>query len=101
MILDKGKQHRAYAETGSLGNYLFKTYGIDKIKRLQRLSQEKDRPFHDVFGFSLQELETNWLKHLRTNGETSRDSASIVLKLAERNPGTACSEAQKLAPGRE
>jgi hypothetical protein len=96
-ILDKAKQHKAYAETGSFGNYLFKTYGINKIKRLQRLSQEKDRPWRDVFGISLQELEANWLKHLRTIGETSEENVSILLKLFERNPGTACSEAQKHA----
>jgi hypothetical protein len=98
LILDKAKQHKAYAETGSFGNYLFITYGINKIKRLQRLSQEKDRPFQDVFGISLQELEANWLKHLRTNGETKEENVAIVLKLLERNPSTACSEAQKLAP---
>jgi hypothetical protein len=100
-ILDKAKQHKAYAETGSLGNYLFKTYGINQIKRLQRLSQEKDRPWQDVFGISLQELEANWLKHLRTNGEISEGNVSIVLKVFERNPGTACSEAQKLAPRKQ
>jgi len=98
LILDKAKQHKAYAETGSFGNYLFKTYGINKIKRLQRLSQEKNRPWQEVFGISLQELEANWLKQLRTNGETSEEKVSILLKLSERNPGTACSEAQKLAP---
>jgi hypothetical protein len=97
LILDKAKQHKAYAETGSFGNYLFVTYGINKIKRLQRLSQEKHRPWQDVFGISLQELEANWLKHLRTDGETREENVSIVLKLFERNPGTACSEAQKLA----
>jgi hypothetical protein len=96
-ILDKSKQHKAYAETGSFGKYLFETYGINKIKRLQRLSQEKDRPWQDVFGISLQELEANWLKHLKTNGETREENVSIVLRLFERNPGTACSEAQKLA----
>ena len=100
-ILDKAKQHKAYAETGSLGNYLFKTYGINQIKRLQRLSQEKDRPWQDVFGSSLQELEANWLKHLRTNAEISEENVSIVLKLFERNPGTACSEAQKLVPRKQ
>ena len=99
-ILDKAKQHKAYAETGSFGNYLFKTYGINKIKQLQRLSQEKDRPWQDVFGISLQELEANWLKHLRTNGETREENVSIVLKLFERNPGTACSGAQNLAHGK-
>ncbi len=96
-ILDKARQHKGYAETGSFGNYLFKIYGIDKIKRLQRLSQEKDRPFHDVFGISLQELEADWLKDLRTNGEIRKENVSIVLKLFEKNPDTACSEAQKLA----
>jgi hypothetical protein len=97
-ILDKAKQHKAYAETGSFGKYLFKTYRIDKIKRLQRLSQDKDRPWQDVFGIGLQELEANWLKDLRTNGETREENVSIVLKLFERNPGTACSEAQKVLP---
>ena len=97
-IFDKVKQHKAYAETGSFGNYLFKTYGIDKIKRLQRLSQEKDRPWQEVFGISLQELESNWLKHLRTNGETKKENVSMVLKLFEKDPGTACAAAQKLVP---
>ncbi len=98
LILDKPKQHKAYAETGSFGNYLFKTYGINKIKRLQRLSQEKDRPWQDVFGIGLQELEANGLNHLRTNGETRAENVPILLKLLERNPGTACALAQKLAP---
>ena len=97
-ILDKAKQHKGYAETGSFGNYLFRTYGIDKIKRLQRLSQEKDRPFPDVFGIGLPELEANWLKHLKANGETRREDVSMVSKVFARNPGTACAEAQKLAP---
>jgi hypothetical protein len=95
-ILDKAKQHKAYAETGSFGNYLFKTYGIDKIKKFQRLSQEKERPWKDVFGISMQELEANWLKTLRANRKTKEENVSIVLKLFEKNPGTACSEAQKL-----
>jgi hypothetical protein len=100
-VLDKAKQHKAYAETGSFANYLFETYGINKIKQLQRLSQEKNRPWQDVFGVNLQELEANWLNHLRTNGKIKEENVSIVLKLFERNPGTACSEAQKLVSGKE
>ncbi len=99
-IFDKAKQHKAYAETGSFGKYLFQTYGINKIKQFQRLSQEKDRPWQDVFGLSMQELEANWLKTLRANGKTKEENVSIVWKLFERNPGTACSEAQKLVTGR-
>jgi hypothetical protein len=100
-IFDKAKQHKAYAEAGSFGNYLFVTYGIKKIKQLQRLSQEKDRPWQEVFGIGLQELEANWLQHLRTNGKTSAENVSTLSKLFESNPGTACSEAQKLVPGKQ
>jgi hypothetical protein len=95
-VFDKAKQHKAYAETGSFGNYLFQTYGINKIKQFQRLSQEKERPWKEVFGISMQELEANWLKTLRANRKTREENVSIVLKLFERNPATACSEAQKL-----
>ena len=95
-IHDKAKQHKAYAETGSFGNYLFQTYGIKKIKQFHRLSQEKDRPWQDAFGIGMQELEANWLKTLRGNGKTREKNVLIVLKLSEINPGTACAEAQKL-----
>jgi hypothetical protein len=98
-ILDKAKQHKAYAETGSFGNYLFQTYGINKIKQLHRLSHEKDRPWQEVFGIGMQELEANWLKTLRGNEKTREENVLIVLKLIERNPGTACAEAQKLITG--
>jgi hypothetical protein len=96
-ILDKARQHKAYAETGSFANYLLETYGVLKIKRLQRLSQEKDRPWQDVFGASLQELEANLLKQLRTNGKAAEENVSLIVKLLEKNPGTACPEAQKLS----
>ncbi len=99
-ILDKTKQHKAYAETGAFGNYLFNTYGINKIKRLQLLSQEKDRPWKDAFGISLQELEVNWLNALRENEKTSEKNVSILSKLIEKNPGTACAEAQQIVTGK-
>lgn len=96
LIHDKAKQHKAYAETGSFGNYLFQTYGINKIKRFHLLSFGKARPWQDVFGTGMRELEENWLKTLRTNEKTKEENASIVLKLFETNPCTACSKAQKL-----
>ena len=95
-ILDKSKQHKAYAETGSFGNFLLQTYGINKIKQFHRLSSEKDRPSQEVFGINMQELEANWLKALRVNEKTREKNVSIVSKLIERNPGTACAEAQQL-----
>jgi len=95
-IHDKPKQHKAYAETGSFGNYLFQTYGINKIKRFHRLSHETARPWQEVFGAGLQELEANWLKTLRTNEKAKKENASKVLKLFITDPVTACSGAQKL-----
>ena len=96
-ILDKAKQHKAYAEAGSFANYLFLTYGINTIKQFHRLSREQDRPWQDAFGIGLPELEANWLKALSANEETGNDATSTVSRLFERDPGTACAEAQKLA----
>jgi hypothetical protein len=95
-IHDKAKQHKAYAETGSFANYLFQIFGINKIKQFHRLSQEKDRPWKEVFGIGMQELEANWLKTLRANEKTREEKVTLVLKLIERNRNTACAEAQEL-----
>jgi hypothetical protein len=62
------------------------TYGINKIKRLQRLSLEKNSPWQDMFGLNLQELEANWLEHLMTNGEAREENVSILLKLLKKTP---------------
>jgi hypothetical protein len=93
-IHDKAKQHKAYAETGSFGNFLFLTYGINKIKQFHRLSLQKDRPWQDVFGIDIQELEENWIKVLKTYEKTRDENVSIVLNLFERNSGIACAESQ-------
>ena len=69
---DKAKQHKAYAETGSFGNYLFLTYGINKMKQFHRLSGRQGRPWEDVFGMTMQELEANWLKSLRADRKDKR-----------------------------
>jgi hypothetical protein len=54
-----------------------------------------------VFGISLQELEANWLKALRADGKTREENVSIGLKLFERNPGTACAEAQQIVTSKK
>jgi len=88
-ILDKAKQHKAYAETCSFSNYLFHTYGVQKIKLLQRLSQKKNRPWQEAFGANLPDLEANWLKSLQP--KQAVDPIQLLLK----DPATACAEAQK------
>lgn len=96
-ITDKAKQHKGYAETGSFGTYLFQTYGINKIKQFHRLSHEKDRPWQDVFRVGIKELEANWINALRVHEKTREGNVSILLKLLDSNPDTACPEAQKLS----
>ena len=96
-IHDQARQHRAYAEAGSFGAYLFTTFGISKIKRFHRLSHEKDRPWQDVFGIGMEELEAHWINALSTSQRARGDNVPIVSKLLATNAGTACAEAQKLS----
>lgn len=100
-IHDKAKQHKTYAEAGSFGNYLFNTYGINKLKQLQRFSQEQDRPWQKVFGIGLQKLEADWLAYLKTNAKTREKNVSTVLNLFDKNPDAACAEAQRFSPGKQ
>lgn len=99
-IHDRAKQHKAYAETGSFGNYLYQTYGVNKIKQFQRRSHERVRPWQEVFGVGMQELEANWLKSLPVDGKSKPEDVATITKLFERNPGTACADAQNLSSGR-
>lgn len=99
-VFDRAKQHQAYAETGSFGAYLFRRYGIHKLKQLQQLSQHKARPFQDVFGAPAEELEAHWRAALKESEATRRDSVAMVSTLIERDPVTACRDARRLAASR-
>jgi hypothetical protein len=95
-VFDRARQSRAYAEVGSFGSYLIRTYGINKIKQFYELSGRKQRPWQDVFGIGIQELEANWLKTLQADEKIRDENVSTLSKLFERDPNTACLEAQKL-----
>lgn len=93
-IFDRKKQHAAYAEAGSFGAYLYRSYGIDRIKRLQRLSQSEERPFRAAFGASMQELEAGWLAALKESEESRRAGVATAARLLADDPVTACREAR-------
>lgn len=99
-IFDAARQHKAYAEAGSFGSYLFQVYGVNRIKRFNRLSQGKARPSEDAFGTTMQELEANWIAALKASEVSREPNVSLVAKLINRNPSTACAEAQKLVANR-
>lgn len=96
MVLDRPRQHAAYAEAGSFGAYLCRTYGLDRLKRLQRLSQDQSRPMQEVFGRSLQELETDWLNALKASPAARSEAQALAARLLRDNPRTACTVAQQL-----
>ena len=95
-VFDRARQSRAYAEAGSFGGYLIETFGIEKMKRLQRLSLSKARPWPDVYGMTLQELEDGWMNSLRAKAGSSREVVTRLTSLWKANPKTACSRAQAL-----
>ncbi len=98
---DYGKQHRAYAEAGSFGDYLLKTYGIDKIKRFHRLSLDKERPWKTAFGLSLDELEKNWLDTLKASPAVKPGNVSLLMDLFKQDPEAARDKSRKLAGNKQ
>lgn len=94
---DFGKQHRAYAEAGSFGQYLLETYGIDRIKRFHRLSLDKERPWETAFGLSLDELEKKWLDTLKSNPTVKPANVSLLTDLFKQDPEAARNKARNLA----
>lgn len=100
MVLDRARQHRAYAEAGSFGGYLFQTYGLGRILRLQRLSHEKTRPWLEVFGLGLPQLEAQWLAALKAGEQARVAEVALVAGFYDADPVTACAQAQRLASGK-
>lgn len=96
MVHDRPRQHAAYVETGSFGAYLYRTYGLDRLKRLQRLSQGQSRPMQEAFGRSLQELEADWLNALKASAAARPEAQAQAARLLRDNPRTACTVAQQL-----
>ena len=96
VVLDKAKQHIMYAESGSFGEFLIGTYGMNKVKRFYKLSEGSKRPWEEVFGASLTELETKWLQALDRGPKPGEENISPLLKMVKDDPHNACSEAQQL-----
>ncbi len=97
IVVDKAKQHIMYAESGSFGSFLLSTYGPEKVKRFYNLSLEAGRPWQQVFGLSLAELEAKWLQSLDEGNKPDEARISLLLKLVKNDPNQACTAAQELA----
>ncbi len=93
--LDRAKQHASYVEAGSFGEFLINTYGTEKMKQFNQLSRKRPRPWQEVFGIALEQLESKWLETVRLSSCEKEEKISTLVKLL-RNPNTACFSAQNL-----
>jgi hypothetical protein len=95
-LTSRTTQHIAYAETGSFGFYLLDTYGVEKVKNFYRLSLQKKRPWKEIFGMTLRDLETNWVRSLESI-QQKEEGVSELRRIFRIRPDQACFDAQDLA----
>ncbi len=98
-VFDRARQHAAYAEAGSFAEFLFRTYGLEKLRRLQRLSQDRPRPMQEVFGESLEALEARWLDALQRDGAALAEP--LAAQLLREDRAGACEAARHRSAGRQ
>jgi hypothetical protein len=96
IVVDKARQHAAYAESGSFGAFLLDTYGIEKVKAFNKGSGGKKRPWEVAFGASLQEIEGKWTQAVDSSQSPDGKNILSLFKLLQKDPHTACSNARRL-----
>ncbi|MCB2191028.1 MAG: hypothetical protein KQI62_05650 [Deltaproteobacteria bacterium] len=98
-VSDRARQHAAYVESGSFGEYLIKTHGINRMKRLCRLARDGGRAWQEVYGLSLKKLEAAWLEQLKASRQANSKEVAALMDLIKDNPRTACQRARGLVVG--
>jgi hypothetical protein len=99
-VKDRAKQHASYLEAGSFGEFLISVYGTEKMKQFYQLSRNKPRPWEDVFGLTLMQLEDKWLDAVKSPSRNKDENISALAKLLRNDPETACFSAQNQAHGK-
>jgi hypothetical protein len=99
-VKERVKQHTYYLEAGSFGEFLIDTYGIEKMKQFYRLSRNKSRPWKEVFGSTLEQLEAKWLEAIKLGSRDKMGNISVLTKLWKKDPVNACYSAQDLVEGK-
>jgi len=97
IVKDRVKQHASYLEAGSFGEFLIDTYGIDKMKQFNKFSINEQRPWQQVYGITLKQLEEKWLAALKLKLKDKEGEILRLSKLLRSNPATACHSAQNIA----
>lgn len=97
VAFDRLRQLRAYAEAGSFSKFLAREHGLNALKRLQRRTQETGtRPWAEVFGADLPELERRWLEALKA-GDVDASRVERLARILVGVGGDPCERARKAA----
>lgn len=96
-VTDRVKQHICYLEAGSFGEFLIDSYGTEKMKRFYQLSKQTHRPWEEVFGVSVDQLETSWLDSIKLKLTKSSKNIPTIMTLWGSNPSSACFSAQAIS----
>jgi hypothetical protein len=96
-VTDRARQHASYTEAGSFGAYLMNTYGIEKMKAFNRFSHSEGRQWTKVFGLTLKDLETNWIKALNSDRASAEMNISTLKTFLRKFPFSPCLQAQAIA----
>jgi len=95
-VKDRVKQHASYVEAGSFGEFLIQTYGLEKIKQFNSLSRNTPRPWNEIYGISLEQLEAKWLEAVRSTSLKDEKKLSLLVEMLKDDPNAACHSAQNL-----
>jgi hypothetical protein len=96
-VTNRVQQHISYLEAGSFGEFLVDTYGIDKMKHFYKLSLNEERPWQQIYGMTLVQLETKWLENIKLKTKAQESDIARLAALLKSNPARACFSAQGMA----
>jgi len=94
VVKDRKKQHASYAEAGSFGQFLLETFGPGKMKEFYRRTQLPNRPWREVFGSPLEELEQRWLDKVKQKAAENPEVTAAAVSFWQKDPRSACYQAQ-------
>lgn len=91
VVTDRKKQHVRYAEAGSFGYFLIDSFGPRKMLEFYQRTSLAHRPWQEVFGYPLTELEQRWLASLKQKTAANTATITLIARHWQQDPRTACS----------
>lgn len=99
-VSDRKRQHASYAEAGSFGSFLVRSFGVEKVKSFYDGSAYGSRPWDKTFGADIGSLQEQWVAFLVEYALNNREKVELLEKLWKEDPATACMKAQRKTSGK-